>query len=191
VLTAVTAWVLLGPRWAAVPAVVVGVVTERVLARLPDHGGQRWAAGAADDLPIAADLFAAALRCGAPPDRAAAAVGRAVDGPVGVRLQRVARALRLGAGPAEAWSHLSALPGTDRLVAIAVRRGDSGAGFAGALGRLADDLRADRRDRTAAAARRAGVLTVLPLGLCFLPAFLLAGLLPVVIAVVGSVGLPL
>ena len=40
---------------------------------------------------------------------------------------------------------------------------------------------------TPAAARTAGVLVVLPLGLCFLPAFVLAGLVPVVVAVVGDV----
>ncbi len=38
-----------------------------------------------------------------------------------------------------------------------------------------------------AAARRAGVLIVLPLGLCFLPAFVLAGLVPVLVAVLGDV----
>jgi pilus assembly protein TadC len=38
-----------------------------------------------------------------------------------------------------------------------------------------------------AAARRAGVLVVLPLGLCFLPAFVFAGLVPVIVAVLGDV----
>ena len=38
-----------------------------------------------------------------------------------------------------------------------------------------------------AAARRAGVLIVLPLGLCFLPAFILAGLVPVLVAVLRDV----
>ena len=52
---------------------------------------------------------------------------------------------------------------------------------------LADDLRADRAVAAEAAAQRAGVLIVLPLGLCFLPAFLLAGLVPVVVAVLGDV----
>jgi pilus assembly protein TadC len=58
--------------------------------------------------------------------------------------------------------------------------------LAGALSRLAEDLRADRLVRAEAAARRAGVLIVLPLGLCFLPAFLLAGIVPVIVAVLGD-----
>lgn len=41
--------------------------------------------------------------------------------------------------------------------------------------------------RAEASARRAGVLIVLPLGLCFLPAFILAGLVPVIVAVLGDV----
>jgi hypothetical protein len=39
----------------------------------------------------------------------------------------------------------------------------------------------------ASSTHRAGVLIVLPLGLCFLPAFVLAGLVPVVVAVLGDV----
>ncbi|HYN96013.1 MAG TPA: type II secretion system F family protein, partial [Pilimelia sp.] len=111
----------------------------------------------------------------------------ALGGPLGVRLATVGRALRLGADPAEAWVHLSAVPGADRLVAAAVRSSASGGSLAGGLARLADDLRADRTVAAEAAARRAGVLIVLPLGLCFLPAFVLAGLAPVIFAVLSDV----
>ncbi|NUO57395.1 MAG: secretion system protein, partial [Hamadaea sp.] len=58
--------------------------------------------------------------------------------------------------------------------------------LAATLRRVAGDLRAAEADRAEARARRAAVLLVLPLGLCFLPAFVLAGLAPVVIAVVGQ-----
>jgi len=108
-------------------------------------------------------------------------------GPLGERLARTARSLRLGAEPAEAWAHLSDVPGAQRVVAAAIRSSASGGALAGAFLRLADDLRADRSVAAEAAARRAGVLIVLPLGLCFLPAFVLAGLVPVVVAVLGDV----
>ena len=68
-----------------------------------------------------------------------------------------------------------------------MRSQHSGAAFAGSLQRVADDLRADRLIAADAAGRRAGVLIVLPLGLCFLPAFVLAGLVPVIVAVLGDV----
>ena len=103
------------------------------------------------------------------------------------RLARVDRALRLGASAEEAWSYLGEVEGGKRVIQAAVRSQHSGAAFAGSLYRVADDLRADRLIAADAAARRAGVLIVLPLGLCFLPAFVLAGLVPVIVAVLGDV----
>ncbi|GAA1802846.1 type II secretion system F family protein [Planosporangium flavigriseum] len=139
------------------------------------------------DLPIAVDLLAAALRAGAPPARAAEVVGEALGGPLGRRLELVGTALRLGARPEEAWAPLAAIPGGERVRRAAVRTAASGAAMTGALGRLAGDLRAARRAQAEAAAQRLGVLVVLPLGLCFLPAFLLTGVVPVVVAVLGDV----
>jgi pilus assembly protein TadC len=141
----------------------------------------------AAELPLAADLLAAALRAGAPVDGAVTAVAEALGGPLGDRLARVGRTLRLGGDPAEAWEHLAPVAGARRLADAAVRSAASGGALAGALHRLADDLRGDRAVAAEAAARRAGVLIVLPLGLCFLPAFILAGLVPVIVAVLGDV----
>jgi pilus assembly protein TadC len=139
------------------------------------------------DLPFATDLLAAALRSGAAPDVAARCVAGAIGGPLGERLARVDRALRLGATADEAWSYLGDVEGATRVAQAANRSQHSGAAFAGSLQRVADDLRADRLIAADAAARRAGVLIVLPLGLCFLPAFVLTGLVPVIVAVLGGV----
>jgi Flp pilus assembly protein TadB len=175
-------------RWWAIPiGVLGGLATQRALRRCQPADVRAGRRRAVADLPLCADLLAAALRAGAPVDRAAAAVADALGGPLGERLERAARSLRLGAGPAEAWEHLADVPGASRLVAAAVRSSTSGGALAGALNRLGDDLRGDRAVAAEAAARRAGVLIVLPLGLCFLPAFLLAGLVPVVVAVLGDV----
>jgi pilus assembly protein TadC len=155
---------------------------------------RRWSAdrrherkAAAADLPIAVDLLAAALRAGAPAARAAEVVGEALGGPLGRRLVRVGTALRLGVRPEEAWAPLAEFPGAERVRRAAVRSADSGATMAGSLGRVAADLRAARSAEAEAAAQRLGVLVVLPLGLCFLPAFLLTGVVPVVVAVLGDV----
>jgi pilus assembly protein TadC len=150
-----------------------------------DRRGETKAAAA--DLPIAVDLLAAALRAGAPPARAAEVVGEALGGPLGRRLVRVGTALRLGIRPEEAWAPLTPIPGAERVRRAAVRSADSGAAMTGALGRLAGDLRAARTAHAEAAAQRLGVFVVLPLGLCFLPAFLLTGVVPVVVAVLGDV----
>jgi Flp pilus assembly protein TadB len=173
------------------PGPVLGVLTGLgaylVLSRQPPAAARAETRRVSADLPCAADLIAAALRAGAPPDVAARCVGAALDGPLGDRLVRVDRALRLGASAAEAWSYLGDGPGPARVTTAAIRSQHSGAAFAGALTRVADDLRADHLLAADAAARRAGVLIVLPLGLCFLPAFVLAGLVPVIAAVLGDV----
>jgi pilus assembly protein TadC len=139
------------------------------------------------DLPLGADLLAAALCGGAPVDHAVEAVADALGGPLGERLARVARSLHLGAEPAEAWSQLSDVPGAKRIVRAAVRSSSSGGALAAAFLRIAGELRDSRQVAVESAAQRAGVLIVLPLGLCFLPAFVLAGLVPVVVAVLGDV----
>lgn len=174
--------------WAGLGAgVLVAATLDRVLRRLESVAARNRRLREAADLPLAADLLAAALRAGAPMDHAVLAVAEALGGPLGERLGRVGRTLRLGGGPEEAWAHLSPVAAADRLIRAAVRSASSGAALAGALTRLADDLRADRSTAAEAAARQAGVLLVLPLGLCFLPAFILAGLAPVIVAVLGDV----
>jgi pilus assembly protein TadC len=168
----------------------LGGLAARWLAHRSGPGPRADAGRLAAELPFTADLLAAALRAGAAPDTAVRCVAAALGGPVGVRLDRVERALRLGAPADEAWTYVGDVAGADRIRRAAVRSQHSGAAFAGALLRVADDLRADRLIAAEAAARRAGVLIVLPLGLCFLPAFVLAGLVPVMVAVLGDVLTP-
>jgi Flp pilus assembly protein TadB len=152
--------------------------------RAPRRGERAHRDRARRELPLAAELLAAVLRSGVPVDHGVLAVAQVL--PLGERLIRVGRALRLGAPAEEAWRHLGDLDGAHRLIAAAARSAGSGAALATTLRRIAGDLRADDADRAEARARRAAVLLVLPLGLCFLPAFVLAGLAPVVIAVVGQ-----
>ena len=178
---------VIGHWWAVPVGVATSIGADQFLRRREPAAVRAARLRAVADLPLGADLLAAVLRAGAPVDRAAVAVADALGGPLGERLDRVGRSLRLGAEPPEAWAHLADVPGADRLVAAAVRSSASGGALAGALTRLADDLRGDRSVAVEAAAHRAGVLIVLPLGLCFLPAFVLAGLVPVVVAVLGDV----
>ncbi|WP_372441593.1 type II secretion system F family protein [Plantactinospora mayteni] len=186
-LAGLAAGVLLGGWLGVLLGVATAVGLDRLLRRLEPAAVRRRRLRESADLPLAADLLAAALRAGAPVDRAVCAVAEALAGPLGERLTEVGRTLRLGGTPEEAWVRLGPVPGAERLTSAAVRSSASGAALAGALTRLADDLRADRVTGAEAAARRAGVLIVLPLGLCFLPAFILAGLVPVIVAVLGDV----
>ncbi|MGW2816512.1 type II secretion system F family protein [Streptomyces sp. NPDC001415] len=141
---------------------------------------------AARELPLAADLLAACLAAGAGPREAAGAVGSSLEGPVGVRLGQVAAELRMGGEPADAWGRLAAIPGAAELARCLERAASSGAPAAGPVARVAERCRAERTREASARARRAGVLITGPLGLCFLPAFLAAGVAPVVIGLAGG-----
>ena len=61
-----------------------------------------------------------------------------------------------------------------------IRAHHSGAALTDVLVHLADDRRRALRTDAQAAAERAGIAIVLPLGACFLPAFVLVGVVPVV-----------
>ncbi|MEU6662578.1 type II secretion system F family protein [Streptomyces sp. NPDC046821] len=137
-------------------------------------------------LPLAADLLAACIAAGADPVRAARAVGESLGGPVGEVLARGAAHVRLGGEPRAAWRQLASIPGAGPLAGLLERAGDSGAPAAEPVARLAAESRAERGRATAAVARRAAVLITAPVGLCFLPAFVAIGVLPVVIGVAGG-----
>jgi pilus assembly protein TadC len=174
--------------WAGLVAgVLAALVVDRWVRRLEPRAVRQARVRARADLPFALDLMAAALLAGAPPGGVCVAVGQALGGPLGERLSRVGRALALGTPTAEAWAPITDLPAGDRLAAAAVRTSRSGAALAGALLRLAADLRSDRLAELESAGQRASVLVVLPLGLCFLPAFVLGGLVPVVVSMLGNV----
>jgi Flp pilus assembly protein TadB len=139
------------------------------------------------ELAVACDLTAAALRAGSPVPSAVQHVGEVLEGPLAASLTQIGRELSAGVAPKQAWQRLVRLDAARRLVNAALRTSESGAAMSGALTRCADDLRADAEHERQAQVQRASVLLMLPLGLCFLPAFLLAGLVPVILAVVSEV----
>ncbi|MFE2886273.1 type II secretion system F family protein [Streptomyces sp. NPDC059272] len=151
-----------------------------------DTGAERDAATAARQLPLAADLLAACIAAGASPVIASQAVGEALSGPVGERLARAAAEVRLGGEPADAWRRLAALPGAGPLARLLERADESGLPAAGPVARLAAEARAEWTRTATARARRAAVLITAPVGLCFLPAFIAVGVLPVVIGLAGG-----
>lgn len=167
---------------------VVGAVTAWVfLGRLEPAGVVRGRRRLAAAVPLVADLLAAGLAAGSPPDRVAEAVGQAVGGPLGERLCQGATALRLGAEPVDAWSPLLADPASrplGRALAGAVTRGSSPTGV---LARVASDARDRARWEAEARARALGARAAAPLGLCFLPAFVLVAIVPLI----ATVALPL
>nr|WP_245769965.1 type II secretion system F family protein [Streptomyces radiopugnans] len=137
-------------------------------------------------LPITAELLAACLAAGSAPGEAAGAVGGSVGGPLGEGLVRASAELRLGGDPVAVWARLGELPGAAGLARCLERAGTTGVPAVEPVGRLAAECRAQRARAATERARRAAVLVTGPLGLCFLPAFLLAGVVPVVIGLARS-----
>jgi pilus assembly protein TadC len=132
------------------------------------------------DIGILLGLLAAAVRAGLALPRALHAVGCAIGGTDGAALERVSAALLLGSSWTAAWAKA---PGRLDVVSLALRPAwEHGAAPAQALGVAARQLRADRQSAASQAAARLGVRLVLPLGACFLPAFVLIGVVPLLIS---------
>ncbi|TQM81628.1 type II secretion system protein F (GspF) [Saccharothrix saharensis] len=134
------------------------------------------------------DLLAAALRAGLPVAGAVRAVLPGVPPGPAERLREVVDLLALGADPVRAWAGALAHPETAPLARAARRTARSGAALAGAASDLAAEARARVSDQAEARAQRASVLVAGPLALCFLPAFLCLGVVPVVLGIVAGVG---
>ncbi|MER8186982.1 type II secretion system F family protein [Kitasatospora sp. NPDC094015] len=135
----------------------------------------------ARQLPLAADLLAACLVSSPSPARAAAAVAVGVDPPMSTRLATVAAQLALGASPEDSWGRLADdCPTLAPLARCLVRTSLSGAPPGESLTGLAQLRRAEAGRAARARVRRAGVLATAPLGACFLPAFVLVGVVPTV-----------
>jgi pilus assembly protein TadC len=101
----------------------------------------------------------------------------------------VAARLALGLDPAEVWSALADDPQLGRLGRTLARAHSSGAPVVAAVERLADDLARSARADTEERARAVGVKAALPLGLCLLPAFVLIGIVPLVVALLSALEL--
>jgi hypothetical protein len=138
------------------------------------------------DAAVVLALVDAAVGSGAGLPRALAAVGRAVGGADGRTLERASAGLVLGAGWDVVWS--AAAPRVRPLVECLASTWTTGAAPGPALRARGEQLRRERRTAAREAAGRLGVRLVIPLGLCFLPAFLLIGLVPVLVSLGSSLG---
>jgi Flp pilus assembly protein TadB len=182
--TALTVTGRLGVLLGGAVAVAAWVVTGRLE---PAAVRQRREALAAA-LPLGVDLLAACLLVGRPPAEALQVVARAVGGPLADELGVVAARLALGADPVAVWRQVAG-GGLAPLGRTMARSLETGAPAAEALTRLADDLRRERRTLTDQAARSVGVRAAAPLGLCFLPAFVLVGIVPSIVSAFGALRL--
>ena len=137
--------------------------------------------------PLVADLLSAAIEAGLPVSTATEVVHSAVTGALADEVGIVVRAYSMGAGVDEAWRRLEPDSVLAPISHAVIRSYDSGAAVSPALRACATDMRREHRARAEIAARSAGVRAIGPLTACFLPAFLLLGVLPLVASLAEQV----
>jgi len=186
---AVLAWPVLHPdsRVALSRASAGGVATGDGVA---GSGVSRSAGSARTYVAVAEvagviDLLALTLRGGVGLVEAMEAVASRVGGPLGMHLSTVAAAGRWGVEDAMAWA---SIPSAWQPAARALRMAaTAGVPPADVLVRAAEEMRRAEQQRLELATATLGVRIVLPLGLAFLPAFVLTTVVPIVLALARQV----
>jgi Flp pilus assembly protein TadB len=141
---------------------------------------------APDQVPVVVELLAGCLAAGLALPEALDAAAIAGDAVTRDACRAAAAALRRGAPAAEAWHAWYADPWLEPVARTTARTTQSGAAVAEDLRRVAARIRARRHSRLQQRVQLASVWSVIPLGLLFLPAFVLVAVVPVVIGLFGS-----
>lgn len=163
------------------PGTVLGLVlvpgARGWLQRLERAGDRLRREKCAGQVPVVLDLLAAVIAVGRSPQEAFALVSEHSDEPIASELADVATRLTWSSDPQGVWRGLdgTVLASTGRAFA---RSADSGSGVVSVLMAAADEARRDRAGERRRAASRIAVSTAGPLGACFLPAFILIGIVP-------------
>ncbi|MEU4193057.1 type II secretion system F family protein [Kribbella sp. NPDC026611] len=182
-LTAATGAILLiGFPWGLIPAAIAYYAIPKALARLEPAATKHRKAQISRDLPLALDLLTACLKAGRPPQHALTLVATAVPGPLTDLFTKVAHHLSLGADPSTAWALLRTEPPCIPMSRAIDRSLRSGAPLSKTLEHLSDETRHSHHHTADQQARAAESRAALPLGLCFLPAFILLSIVPTIAA---------
>ena len=179
--------VLVGSSLGILIGLVSGIIVFHSFSKLESRRERELNNALIAQMPMVCDLLAATLASGASLLDAVRAVGMSTGGPAGETLKRVERALMLGTPGAQLWSTAKAEPPFTRIAAAFQRSSESGAPIAELLSGVAVDERRVKRRSVEIAARAAGVRSILPLAACYLPAFILLGVVPVVGSMATSI----
>jgi Flp pilus assembly protein TadB len=185
----VGAWAFLGGVVGVIGGAVAATFAWRVLGTAENPAARRRREELDRDLPTAVHLLGACLEAGAASSAALESVAEALPGAVADELLVVRHRLALGVDPVTVWRDLAQHPQLGPLGRSLARAHRSGASVRDAVAGLARELAAQSRSRTDALARSVEVRAAAPLGACFLPAFLLLGVVPMVVGVFSAMRL--
>lgn len=136
------------------------------------------------ELPEALEFLSVCLESGATSMAAVETVASISPPTTQQVLQQVASHLAVGRTPEDAWAALGDHPVWGEASRELARSARSGTALAEVLVAHAEDARQERRDAELRRARSVGVKSVLPLMACFLPAFILVGVIPIIGALI-------
>ena len=182
-------WALFGGAFGLVVGAAGAVAVWVVLGRTEDPSVVRRREVLVEDLPLGIDLLASCLDAGAAPESALVSVSRALDGPMGEELLAIHHRLHVGVDPVQVWRSVAEHPQLAPLGRAVGRAHETGAPVGQAVHRLAVELRDRARADVETRARSIEVKAAAPLGLCLLPAFVVLGVVPMVVGVFGSMRL--
>ena len=138
------------------------------------------------ELPETLDLLAVCLEAGAPMTNAIATVAEVSPSATAAILHGIDAQLQVGRDPQDAWGSLAGHPDWGPPARDAARSARSGTSLVECLRVHADEARRRSREQETKRARSVGVESVQPLALCFLPAFVLIGVVPLVASLLGT-----
>lgn len=170
-----------------VVAALIGAAIWTTIGRMEPASIREQREQAARELPHVVQLLAMVLASGASLPDAVRQVSRAFPGPATAALRRCEARLTVGVAPEVVWSELAEQRGFARVGRALARAQASGVPVADVVRRLGVDLAREARAEAEDRARAVGVRAAVPLGLCLLPAFLLIGIVPVVVASLQAV----
>jgi len=177
-----------GPGRLAVPfGVGCAVAVWVIVGRAEPAAARRTREAARRELPHLVDLLAGALESGLSVSGALDVVTAGLPGAAADRLAPAVARLRLGVPATEVWLELSADPALAPLGRALARAHESGSSVADAARRLADDLTESAHLEVEERARAVGVRAAVPLGACLLPAFLVLGVVPLVVGAAEAI----
>lgn len=186
---AVGGWAMVGGALGMTVGPVCAMAVWVVLGRTEDPTVVRRREALLEDLPTGVDLLGSCLDAGAAPESALVSVSRALGGPVGEEFLAIHHRLQVGVDPVQVWRTVAAHPQLAPLGRAVGRAHETGAPVGRAVHRLAEELRDRARADVETRARSIEVRAAAPLGLCLLPAFVVLGVVPMVVGVFSSMRL--
>jgi len=173
--------VLLSPKLFLLSPVIYWF-TLRLIQSLPSKEQAQSQLSVQTELPFFGQILAALITAGANLLTALEVVAPLLNSDLSRRAFRSIDLLKVGASPAQAWREWQDDPATCEWVGALIRAQERGRPIGHLLRVSAISLVEERSRRARMQVSKLGVKLSLPIGICFLPAFIFGAIVPIVIS---------